>query len=381
MKTLFFSPLALALALLGGGAAHAVDVVLVDENFESYGVSADVTTKWTPVGAGAWQLVDETYQEFISLDDTSPRNIGAAAFPGGGQGVEHRGLGVLEINVANLNGGQPLVATAEKSIVLQGDIFDVGPTGNKRMSIGLRNTSPSANLIEMGQNNGNNIGFAHRAALFPVSGGATNPDWQYFTLPSVLDRTTDLDEIVSVGDVGQAWSTYKVTITNTNMTFQIDAKRDGLDAATGLPGWDATVSYDLVSSATGFNSLRFGSPSGISSGGNGFYGGMIFDNLKLSLITPIVEPEPLVGDFNGDGFVNAADYTVWRDTLNASVTPGTGADANGNGVIDGPGAGTDYALWASNYGASQGAAASLTIPEPTSLVLAALGLMAARRRR
>jgi hypothetical protein len=33
----------------------------------------------------------------------------------------------------------------------------------------------------------------------------------------------------------------------------------------------------------------------------------------------------LPGDYNGDGVVNAGDYTVWRDTL------GTEFDLNGNG--------------------------------------------------
>jgi hypothetical protein len=45
------------------------------------------------------------------------------------------------------------------------------------------------------------------------------------------------------------------------------------------------------------------------------------------------------GDFNGDGFVDQADYTLWADG-DAS------ADANGDGVVDL----ADYTIWADNYG-------------------------------
>ena len=54
------------------------------------------------------------------------------------------------------------------------------------------------------------------------------------------------------------------------------------------------------------------------------------------------------GDYNGDGVVNAADYTVWRDTLTQSTTPYADADGDGSAVVDTP----DYNVWADNYGES-----------------------------
>ncbi len=56
----------------------------------------------------------------------------------------------------------------------------------------------------------------------------------------------------------------------------------------------------------------------------------------------------LAGDYNGDGVVDAADYTVWRDNSTASVTPLTGADGSGDGVVDA----ADYAIWREMYGAA-----------------------------
>ncbi|QDV78177.1 PEP-CTERM sorting domain-containing protein [Botrimarina mediterranea] len=363
------------------GVAPAVNVVLLNEDFESYSDTSAMKAVWSINGADNGTLVDETYTQFVSLDDIEPRPIGAQAFPEGGKGVEHLGLGVLELDLAALNGGSPLVPTASQSIVLEGDIFDVGALGNKRLAVGIRNTSPAENIIEAGLYNGDPSGYQYRGILFPSTVENPNPNWAAWELPIELDRVDDADEIVTIADIGQAWHNYRVTVTPETVTYEIDLKRDGINAATGEAGYDGTITYELASTAGGYNSVRFGGPSNVSSLGNGFYGGAIFDNIKVSLVDAAAEP--LVGDFNGDGAVDAADYTVWRDTLNTSVTAGTGADANENGIIDGPGAGSDYEFWATNYGATStpAAAASVTIPEPTSLALVALGLVAVARRR
>ncbi|WP_145383441.1 choice-of-anchor Q domain-containing protein [Botrimarina mediterranea] len=52
------------------------------------------------------------------------------------------------------------------------------------------------------------------------------------------------------------------------------------------------------------------------------------------------------GDFNGDGRFDAADYTVWRDSLGLSVAPLSTGDATGDGLVDE----TDRLLWVSRYG-------------------------------
>jgi hypothetical protein len=54
----------------------------------------------------------------------------------------------------------------------------------------------------------------------------------------------------------------------------------------------------------------------------------------------------LTGDFNGDDSVDAADYSIWRDTR--SSTTELAADANGNGVVDE----VDYKYWKQNFGAT-----------------------------
>jgi len=90
------------------------------------------------------------------------------------------------------------------------------------------------------------------------------------------------------------------------------------------------------------------------------------------------------GDYNGNGIVDAADYTLWRNTLGQSTAAGTNADGNGNGQIDLP----DYTYWKSRFGLTvggAGAAASgpgggsalASVPEPASFALLLVGMLLA----
>lgn len=90
-----------------------------------------------------------------------------------------------------------------------------------------------------------------------------------------------------------------------------------------------------------------------------------------SLRAIVVAPS-VAGDFNYDGVVNAADYTVWRDT-EGSAGPQLAADANGDDRVDQ----TDYLAWRAAYG-GPGVTA---IPEPGSGLLAAILTAAGAYRR
>ena len=83
----------------------------------------------------------------------------------------------------------------------------------------------------------------------------------------------------------------------------------------------------------------------------------------------------LPGDFNHDGRVDAADYTVWRDTLGMTVAYGSGADANVNGLVDNG----DFDMWRLRFGAvgkGIGASAELAnVPEPSTLFLAVIAVI------
>jgi hypothetical protein len=74
----------------------------------------------------------------------------------------------------------------------------------------------------------------------------------------------------------------------------------------------------------------------------------------------------LPGDYNDDGVVDAADYTVWRDHWN---TPFEMPNDETPGMVDDD----DYDVWVSHFGEAQSGGASLgggaNVPEPASLVL------------
>ena len=94
------------------------------------------------------------------------------------------------------------------------------------------------------------------------------------------------------------------------------------------------------------------------------------DNLRL-----IAEASGVDGDYNNDGVVDAADYTVWRD--NEGAAEGTLPNDADGGVIGA----AQYNTWAANYGASTASSAT-AVPEPGSLVLlvGAVTLAVGRRR-
>lgn len=83
----------------------------------------------------------------------------------------------------------------------------------------------------------------------------------------------------------------------------------------------------------------------------------------------------LVGDYNADGRVDAADYVVWRDNLGGSP------DAIQNrriDTIDDLVGELDYQAWRANYGQTISSAATLegnSVPEPTTTWLALFAIL------
>ena len=78
-------------------------------------------------------------------------------------------------------------------------------------------------------------------------------------------------------------------------------------------------------------------------------------SLRVSVIGNVVVLAKLPGDYNGNGIVDAADYTVWRDGLGAKFTQAY------------------FDVWKANFGktagSGSGAGANAAVPEPSTLVL------------
>jgi hypothetical protein len=79
---------------------------------------------------------------------------------------------------------------------------------------------------------------------------------------------------------------------------------------------------------------------------------------------PVAAPPPnRPGDFNFDGTVDVADYTVWASAF-GSITQ-LAADGNGNGAVDA----ADYVIWRERFAAASASRlspASADVPEPAS---------------
>jgi phospholipase/lecithinase/hemolysin len=93
----------------------------------------------------------------------------------------------------------------------------------------------------------------------------------------------------------------------------------------------------------------------------------------------------LPGDYNKNGVVDAADFTVWRDTLGQSgaglPADGTGPSGAPDGMVDQ----LDYDFWKAHFsevtGSGLGAGRATAVPEPAAMWLAAIALMMISLRR
>ena len=104
-----------------------------------------------------------------------------------------------------------------------------------------------------------------------------------------------------------------------------------------------------------------------------YFGGdddVVFKDFSVTVSTP----PAVLGDYNGNGSVDAADYVLWRNggpLLNEGVTVGTVDPA-------------DYNYWRSRFGTTTGSGSVAgNVPEPNSLLLlclAQLAIAAIRRR-
>lgn len=165
------------------------------------------------------------------------------------------------------------------------------------------------------------------------------------------------------------FSTFSIAIDTSNSTFTVTGDHDDPSFQSFTGSYDPSAIYTLFEDA---------GPSGLVEF-DFFY--MQYNGSGTPLLSEIVIdvsdiPAALYGDYNDNGTVDAADYTVWRDNENTAFPlPNEDPSATPGQVTA-----EDYTVWAANYGTST-ASVPAAVPEPTVLILAAsLGLCAAVHR-
>jgi hypothetical protein len=91
----------------------------------------------------------------------------------------------------------------------------------------------------------------------------------------------------------------------------------------------------------------------------------------MSSIAWIRPAQAITGDFDSDGIIDADDYNKWQANFGKWVAKGGGADGSGNGVVDT----ADYVVWRKAISAVSRIDAHMVIPEPSTAVLSASGLI------
>ncbi|MCH2116316.1 MAG: trypsin-like serine protease [Pirellulales bacterium] len=89
---------------------------------------------------------------------------------------------------------------------------------------------------------------------------------------------------------------------------------------------------------------------------------LVYSLGELLLESTVTGPAVLPGDYNSDGVVDAADYTVWIDQLGTATLPNRDPSATG------PVGQFDYLVWKNNFGAT-GTENTAAVPEPASLLV------------
>jgi hypothetical protein len=103
-------------------------------------------------------------------------------------------------------------------------------------------------------------------------------------------------------------------------------------------------------------------------------GGFVYQIDNFCILT--ADTGGLAGDYNGDGKVDAADYTVWRDNFGATDESSLNGNGDGMNGVDAE----DYALWKLHFGETatgSGSVAVASVPEPFTSGMAMLGMAAA----
>lgn len=253
------------------------------------------------------------------------------------------------------------------AIVANGSVFTIGD-GSKPSATYVMKTNPQTNAndvhsfahgLALGSNgilagNGNVTGNVSGIAGSKVDVGATagiinvTGNWNN----SGIGIALELDNIAASTMPGMQFDQLNVTGAFTH-GGRVDIDLAQLVAPATptqlkLLGWGSQIGASSATAVTFLNGAAL--PYAIQ--GDGLY-------------VTVQASAGLAGDYNEDGKIDAADYTVWRDNLGAATITNRGAG------ISGPVGTADLNYWKAHFGEGMGsgATAGAAIPEPSTACL------------
>jgi hypothetical protein len=281
-----------------------------------------------------------------------------ASYPGGGignpDGID-RGVGIAEFHYEN--GGTRAVQIEGDMIIANGQNCEGCTQETAVRSSRLRLVLDEAPVVDLS-------GVPNTLGLFDVD--------------------YDRDSVGTLRAPNLTPNSLGITFSDADAVNPLDpgAVYDEGDIVTAMFGastyrWTISYSGDIRWSSADDSILDTSLYSGSGIGGMG-----TGTDIVLIGLDSIIVAEGLIGDYNENDVVDAADYTTWRDALTAGASSLPNRDPLNGGLISED----DFLSWRAHFGevAGSGAgSASAAVPEPASLVMAALGvlgLMTFRRR-
>lgn len=246
-------------------------------------------------------------------------------------------------------------------VVSAGAIFDVSATSSGGFGVATGQSLEGSGIVigDLILNDGATLGPGSSFGALTVDGDVT------LNLGSMLE--------MELGIATNGGETYDQLVVEDALSVN-----DGSLRVLAGPGFDAQ-------SGDEFALLQFDSFSGnfalidLPSLG----GGLEWDTSRLltdGTLAVAMTTAILAGDYNGNGTVDAADYTVWQDSFGSAVD--LAADGNSNGVIDA----ADFTVWQDNFGMTTSVISTSlpAIPEPGSLtvvLMSSLSLICRKNKR
>jgi hypothetical protein len=204
------------------------------------------------------------------------------------------------------------------------------------------------------------------------------PAANYFPaeVPYLTDGTfAELSEFDTTAPFTVTWNGFtQVPGTNNSRTFFSIVRASDGESVIGTSVSQSVLSYQLPANALAPSTeyrANLTYSSRLQQNDAGFVTGdseVLFDLLTDVIF---VTAPFLPGDYNRDHAVDAADYTVWRDSLNQTdLSRYSGADGDGDGMISSG----DYGVWKSNFGLV-GSGSGSPLPEPSQALFIAEGCL------